>query len=364
MILGIDVSKARLDAALWLPEQRKWYATKASNDVVGIARLRRWACDKAGAGPDQLRVMLEANPKRVRDFAKGLGLLTKTDAVDARALARYGEVGEALPWQPPAPAVRQLKALLARLHAVEDDLQRESNRWEQAQIADTPGIVRDSLQRGIGQLQQEKRHLLKAIDDHYDQHPKLKADRELLQSIPAVGPASSSQLLCLLRGRNLRSARQAAALTGLVPLEHRSGTSVNGKARLSKQGNSKLRATLYMASVVALSHNRELRAIYDRLLAAGKSKMAALGALSRHLVHIAFGILKHQQPYNLQPRPRLQNHLTEKTVSTIRALSHRERVAKRRVRVSPALQPYAAYRTPHPCPWGKGVQAKLRRESR
>jgi len=320
VILGIDVSKARLDAALWLPGRRKWYASKAGNDGPGIAKLRRWACEKAGVAPGQLRVLLEAtgvyhqacaeqlhdagcvvvvaNPKRVRDFAKGIGLLTKTDTVDARALARYGELGDASPWQPPAPEVRQLKALLARLSAVEEDLQREANRWEQAQIADTPAIVRDSLQRSLVQLKQEKQRLLKAIDDHYDQHPGLKADRDLLQSIPAIGPVSSNQLLCLLRSRSFDSARQAAALSGLVPIEHRSGTSVHGKPRMSKQGNPKLRAVLYMASVVALRHNHQLRAIYDRLLRAGKSKMAALGALSRHLVHIAFGVLKHQQPYN------------------------------------------------------------------
>lgn len=319
IILGIDVSKTRLDAALWLAGPRKWYATKVDNQAAGIARLLRWACDKAKVDASKLRVVLEAtgvyhqtcaeqlhdagcvvviaNPKRVRDFAKGLGLLTKTDAVDARALARYGEKGEAQPWQPPAPEVRLLRALLARLTAVEEDLQREANRWEQAQIAETPEVVRESLQRGIETLKQEKKRLLKAIDDHFDQHPGLKAERDLLQTIPAVGPVSANHLLCLLRGRTFDSARQAAALTGLVPIEYRSGTSVHGKPRLPKQG-TKLRAVLYMASVAALLHNRELKAIYSRLIIAGKSKMAALGALSRHLVHIAYGVLKHQQPYN------------------------------------------------------------------
>ncbi len=319
IFLGIDVSKVRLDAALWLPHSRKWYASKIDNNPAGIAKLLRWACEKAKAEPAQLRVMLEAtgvyhqtcaeqlhdagcvvviaNPKRVRDFAKGLGLLTKTDAVDARALARYGEKSEALPWQPPTPEVRQLRALLSRLSAVEEDLQRESNRWEQAQIADTPVVVRESLQRSIETLKQEKKRLLNAIDDHFDQHPGLKAERDLLRSIPAVGPVSANHLLCLLRSRTFDSARQAAALTGLVPIECRSGTSVHGKPRLPKHG-TKLRAVLYMASVAALLHNRELRAIYNRLVAAGKSKMAALGALSRHLVHIAYGVLKHQQPYN------------------------------------------------------------------
>lgn len=320
VVLGIDVSKAKLDAALWLPAVRKWYACKVDNDELGLGKLLSWALARSGVSADQLRVVMEAtgvyhelaaetlhdagcpvvvaNPKRARDFAKGLGLLSKTDTIDARALARYGEIGEAQAWQPPAPEIRMLRALLARLVAVEEDLQREENRWEKAQVSQTPEIVRESLQRSIEVLSKERSRLLKAIDDHYDQNPGLKAERDLLRTIPAVGEVSSNHLLCLLRGRHLSSARQAAALSGLIPVEYTSGTSVRGKPQLSKQGNPQLRKVLYMASVSALIHNRELRAIYDRLLANGKAKLAALGAVMRHIVHIAFGVLKHQKPYN------------------------------------------------------------------
>lgn len=320
IVLGVDVSKDKLDAALWLPALRKWYACKVDNDERGIRKLLTWMAGKSKATPDQIRAVLEAtgvyhelaaqtlydagcpvvvaNPKRARDFAKGLGLLSKTDTIDARALARYGELGEAQAWQPPAPEVRILRALLARLAAVEEDLQREENRWEKAQISQTPDIVKESLQRNIKSLREERARLLKAIDDHYGGHPKLKEEHYLLRTIPAVGTVSADHLLCLLRSRPLHSARQAAALTGLVPVEYTSGSSVRGKPHLSKQGNPRLRQVLYMASVSALRHNPELRAIYDRLVANGKAKMAALGALMRHLVHIAFGILKHQKPYN------------------------------------------------------------------
>lgn len=320
VILGIDVAKAKLDVALYLPQTRKWYACKVDNDLAGTRKLLTWASAKSGVGPDRIRVVLEAtgvyhelaaetlhgcdcevviaNPKRARDFAKGLGLLSKTDTIDARALARYGEHGEAQAWQPPAPEVRMLRSLLSRLAAVEEDLQREENRWEKAQISDTPEIVRESLQRSLETLRLERKRLKQAIDDHHDQHPGLKAQRELLRTIPAVGKASADQLLCLLRGRTFNNARQAAALSGLVPVEYSSGSSVRGKPRMSKQGNAKLRQVLYMASISAIRHNAELRTIYDRLVANGKAKMAALGALMRHIVHIAFGVLKHQQPYN------------------------------------------------------------------
>jgi len=239
-----------------------------------------------------------ANPKRVRDFAKGHGILNKTDGVDARTLARYGAEAEVIAWQPPPLEVRTLRALLSRLAAVEEDLQRENNRREKAQATSTPTLVLESLERTLQGLIAERKRLEQAINDHYDQHPDLKHQRDLLRTIPAVGEKSANQLLCLLRSKTFDSARQAAACSGLVPLAHQSGTSVRQPPRLSKQGNPKLRAVLYMAAVSALKHNRELRAVYDRFVGGGKAKMAALGILMRKLIHIAYGVLKHQQPYN------------------------------------------------------------------
>lgn len=320
IVLGIDVSKLKLDAALWLPETRKWYALRSSNDAAGSAKLLHWACAKSGADVSQCRVVLEAtgvyheltaealheagaevilaNPKRVRDFAKGHGILNKTDGVDARTLARYGAEAEVIAWQPPPLEVRTLRALLSRLAAVEEDLQRENNRREKARATATPTLVLESLERTLQGLIAERKRLEQAINDHYDQHPDLKRQRDLLRTIPAVGDKSANQLLCLLRSKTFDSARQAAACSGLVPLTHQSGTSVRQPPRLSKQGNPKLRAVLYMAAVSALKHNRELRAVYDRFVGSGKAKMAALGILMRKLVHIAYGVLKHQQPYN------------------------------------------------------------------
>lgn len=319
--LGIDVSKAKLDAALWLGASRKWYATKADNDAAGAIKLLNWMCAKSGVAATDCRVVLEAtgvyhetvaevfydhgcevviaNPKRVRDYAKGKGLLSKTDTVDARVLARYGADGdELIAWLPPPPEVRTLRALVARLDVVAQDLQREENRWEKAQATDTPVAVRESLQRSLIGLRAERDRLLRAIDDHYDQHPPLKQQRDQLRTIPGVGERTANRMLCLLRRHRFESARQAAACAGLVPVEYESGTSVRKRPHLSKQGDPKLRATLYMAAVVAARHNPALKKVYLDLIARGKSKMAALGALMRRLVHIAFGMLKHNTPFN------------------------------------------------------------------
>ena len=103
-----------------------------------------------------------------------------------------------------------------------------------------------------------------------------------------------------VRSRVFVSATQCAAFIGLVPVQHESGSSVRGRAHLSKAGNAQVRAKLYMAAVVAIQHNPDIKAQYQRLLRAGKTKMSALGAAMRKLVHICFGVLKHQQPYQAQ----------------------------------------------------------------
>jgi transposase len=319
--LGIDVSKEKLDAALWLEGARKWYALKATNDKVGAAKLLEWASSKSGLVAAELRVLMEAtgvyhevvaqafhdhgcevviaNPKRVRDYAKGKGFLTKTDGVDARVLARYGAQGdELMAWAPPPPAVRVLRALVARLDAVNQDLQREENRLEKAQATSTPAVVRDSLDRSLVALRAERQRLLQSIEDHFDDHPDLKQERDRLKTIPGVGDASANRMLCLLKRHRFESARQAAACAGLIPIEYESGSSVRKPPRLSKQGDPRLRATLYMAAVSAARYNPLLRKVYLDLINRGKPKMSALGAVMRRLIHIAFGILKHQTDFN------------------------------------------------------------------
>jgi len=96
---------------------------------------------------------------------------------------------------------------------------------------------------------------------------------------------------------NFGSAEQLAAYLGLVPVERQSGGSVMGRTKLSKAGPAKIRAVLYMAAVVAIRCNPHVKSIYERLLARGKSKMSALGAAMRKLVHLCFGALKTRQPY-------------------------------------------------------------------
>jgi transposase len=317
--LGMDVAKAKLDCCLLLDEASGRRKTKVvSNAKSGIVDLLAWVA-KQNVSPGALHVVMEAtgvyheqaamaladagitvsivNPAQVKDFGRGLAVRTKTDGVDSFVLARYGALLKPVAWTPPAPEARMLQALLSRREAITQDLQRERNRQEKADATDTPDRIRQSLADSIEFLVKQLAELQQDIDQHIDRHPTLKDDMALLQSIPAVGPQVGGNLLSVMRSHEFSSAEQLAAYLGLVPVERQSGSSVMGRARLSKAGPARIRAVLYMAAVVATRHNPHVKAVYDRPLARGKSKMSALGAAMRKLVHLCFGVLKTRKPY-------------------------------------------------------------------
>jgi transposase len=317
--IGIDVSKSKLDCCLLLEVgSSKRKAKSVANSKIGVADLVVWLAKQAIV-PGDLHAILEGtgvyhevaalalhdagvtvsivNPAQVKDFGRGLAVRTKTDAVDSFVLARYGALLTPRAWTPPAPEARALQALLSRREAIALDLQRERNRLEKADATETPPLIRQSLLDSIDFLTQQLDKLQQEINDHIDRHPGLKRDLDLLQSIPAVGPQVGTQLLAILHQHTFQSAEQLAAYLGLVPVERQSGSSILGRARLSKAGPPRVRAVLYMAAIVAVRYNPHVKSLYERLLARGKSKMAALGAAMRKLIHLCFGVIKTQTPY-------------------------------------------------------------------
>ena len=317
--LGMDVAKAKLDCCLLLDEGTDHRKTKVLNNTrAGIADLLAWVA-KQNISIESLHVVMEAtgvyheqaawalagagiivsiaNPAQVKSFSRGLAVRTKTDGMDSFVLARYGALLKPAVWTPPAPEARILQALLVRRDAVAQDLQRERNRQEKADATVTPEQIRQSLVNSIAFLVNQLAELQRNIDEHIKEYPNLKDDMALLQSIPAVGPRVGSNLLSVIHGHDFGSAEQLAAYLGLVPIERQSGSSVKGRAKLSKAGPARIRAVLYMAAVVATRCNPHVKAVYERLLARGKSKMSALGAAMRKLVHLCFGVLKTRLPY-------------------------------------------------------------------
>ena len=323
--LGVDVSKKKLDGHRLGEElpPKGWKKT-VTNDAQGFTGLLKWVQNKSGCDPNQIHIVMEAtgpyhelfaqamyeagcrvsvvNPARVKHFARGEGIRTKNDKIDAYVLALYGlRHPEQRRWQPEVAEYRQLKALLKRQEAIEMDLRRERNRLEKIPATHASTEVLESHQRSIAFLEQELHQLKQHIELHVQQHPTLQKDCALLTSIPGVGTVVALIMVALLQhGQRFESASQAAAYLGLIPIEAESGTSVRHPARLSKTGPAPWRAKLYMPAIVASQHNPDVRALYLRLLARGKSKMAALGAAMRKLVHICFGVIKHQTVYQPQ----------------------------------------------------------------
>jgi len=319
LYLGMDVAKAKLDCCLLLDEASAKRKTKVvKNTRSGIVDLLAWVA-KQNVSPEELHIVMEAtgiyheqaamaladagvmisiiNPAQVKDFGRGLAVRTKTDGVDSVVLARYGALLKPKAWAPPPQEARVLQALLVRREAIAQDLQRERNREEKAGVTDTPALIHKSLEESIGFLVKQLAQLQKDIDAHIDKHSNLQKDRALLQSIPAIGPQVGSNILSVMHNHDFGSAEQLAAYLGLVPVERQSGSSVLGRARMSKAGPARIRAVLYMAAVVGTRYNPHVKAVYERLLARGKSKMSSLGAAMRKLVHLCFGVLKTQQPY-------------------------------------------------------------------
>jgi transposase len=131
----------------------------------------------------------------------------------------------------------------------------------------------------------------------------LRDDVARLRTIPAVGEKTANRMAAILTSYHFESAKEVAAFLGLVPVQRESGTSVRGRSRLSKAGNPRVRASLYMAAVVAKKINPDIKALYDRLCAQGKTKMSALGACMRKLVHLCYGVMKSGRDYEF-PTPK------------------------------------------------------------
>ncbi|MDD5277884.1 MAG: IS110 family transposase [Methylovulum sp.] len=320
-VIGIDVSKLKLDCA-WLNENNKLKVKVFPNSPMGWPDLVEWSIKNTGLAVSQLHFVMEAtgiyheqlaiylydrganvsviNPAQVKYYGQSLGIRTKNDKKDSVVLARYGVHEKPKRWQPEAPEIRTLKALLARLDSIEKDLRRERNRQEKAMVSQAPLAIMKSLAQMTATLDSEWQQLEKLIEEHINSHKQLKDNKALLESIPGVGKVIATRMLMVIGSRPFDSASQCSAYLGLVPVQHESGSSVKGRSRLSKAGNPAIRAKLYMAAVVATAHNPDIKAQYERLTNRGKSKMSALGAAMRKLVQICFGVLKHQQPYQPQ----------------------------------------------------------------
>lgn len=304
VIVGIDVSKDRLDIHV-LPSGEAFSAARNGEGIAGLAErlnglgVRAIGIEAtggfesivaAGLGGAGLPVVV-VNPAQVRAFAQALGRRAKTDPIDAAVIARFVEATKPEPRALPDEAVRLLADLVARRRQIVQMIAAERQREKRP----TPKRVKRSLARLIAALEKELNELDREIEDQVRGTPAWRANEDLMRSVPGVGPVVARTLLAEMPELGKLSRRQIAALAGLAPWTRQSGT-WKGKSFIGG-GRSAVRAILFTAALVAARHNPVLKAFRDRLVAAGKSKMAALIAVARKLLTILNAIVREQKPW-------------------------------------------------------------------
>lgn len=313
LAVGLDVSKAKLDVALY--REGQYQLATFSNDAKGHRRLLNWLTKRRAKG---CAVCLEAtgrygeavaqflhdggyavsvvNPARIKAYGQSQLKRNKTDLEDAKVIAHFCATQEPSLWTPPPPEVQELQALTRRLESLKEDRIRERNR-QQAVI---PSVtVRQTIAAHIAFLDEQITTVEQSIDELLDQHPELRQQRELLTSIPGISATTAAHFIAIVPDiSRFESAAQLAAYAGLTPRQHHSGSSVHRRSRLVKTGNSRLRTAFYMPALSAMQHNPIAKVLVERLQARGKSRMAIVGAVMRKLVHLAYGVLKNKTPFD------------------------------------------------------------------
>lgn len=305
VVVGIDVSKARLDVAV-LPSGETW---SCGNDEAGIKDLvERVRVFGAGlvvleaTGGYELGVtmalaeqeipLVVANPRQIRDFARATGRLAKTDSLDAHMLALFGQRVAPEPRPLADEAAQELRALLTRRRQLVDMLSAERHRLDLAKK-----LVRKSLKAHIAYLERELRISNTELTGIIRESPIWREKDDLLQSVPGIGQITSQTLVAELPELGHLGRREIAALVGVAPLNRDSGT--HRGVRHTWGGRSSVRKVLFMAALTAVRWNPAIRGFYQRLVAAGKPKKVALVACMRKLLTILNTMVRSNQPWNL-----------------------------------------------------------------
>lgn len=301
--VGIDVSKAQLDVAIWENDETWEYSHDAEGMEELVKHLKshkpRLIVLEASGGLEQAVVaemyleelpVAVVNPTRVRNFARSTGQLAKTDKLDARMIAFFAQAVK--PKMRPLRTEEEihLDALVTRRRQIISMLTAEKNR----KVTTHPKLL-DRLQQHIHWLKTEIKDLDEEINWFIQQRDEWREKAALLRSVPGVGPVTVSTLLAELPELGTRNRQQIAALVGVAPLNRDSGK-MRGKRRVFG-GRASVRRTLYMSALVATRSNPVIKAFYERLLANGKEKKVALTACMRKLLVILNSMIRHNQSW-------------------------------------------------------------------
>lgn len=299
-VLGVDVSKAKLDVA-FEGETVTIDNTREAILKELVARIDSKSTmvvmEATGGYEDQLVTLLHehdialavVNPRRVRDFAKGIGKDAKTDPIDAGVISFYGQVVKPAPQLAKSDDERKLNALVERRRQLLDLMGQEKNRLQQTPDQEIKNFIRKSLESLKKQL--------KSIDDRLSECVKQDTNNqrkiEIMSSVKGVGLVTISTFLAKLPELGNLNRAEIAKLVGVAPINNDTGQS-SGRRRTCG-GRSYVRRVLYMATLVATRFNPQIKSFYQRLLAKGKEKKVALVAAMRKLLTILNTLIKKDE---------------------------------------------------------------------
>ena len=304
IIVGIDVSKDRLDVAVRPTGEVFAVERNAAGIDRLIARLeelspRLVASEATGGFETVVAAALAAarlpvvigNPAQVRAFAKAIGQRAKTDPIDAGVIAHFAEATKPEPRPLPDEATRSLADLVARRRQIIEMIGAERQREKRVTVP----RLKKSITRLLKALEKELATVDTDIDDAVRGSPAWRGKEDLLASVPGVGPTIARTLIAELPELGQLGRKEIAALAGLAPFTRQSGQ-WRGRSFIGG-GRPTVRSAMFMGAMVAKQHNPILKAFFDRLVAAGKPKMVALIAVARKLLTILNAILRDNRPW-------------------------------------------------------------------
>ena len=322
--LGLDIAKSKVDCCLLIETSSKPKRHVIPQTQEGFNDLKSWI-EKHGLTLEDLISVLEptgvygydlthwlyeskasvrvVQPTQARYFARYHKVNSKNDEIDSHMLAKMGkEKADELPvWEPPSEISEKLKFLFKRLDQSVKMRCIEENRLEGHDGIKTYENADSYTIQNIDFYKAQEQQILAEIEDLAFSDIKLKADIKLLQTIPGVGEKLGPILAVLFNSRNFTSGGQVAKFIGVIPKDNKSGSSVNSPSRMTKAGNSAIRAKLYMGAKAAVRENTRdsrIKRFYNHLINNGKTKACATGAIMHKLLVVAYGVWKNQQPYD------------------------------------------------------------------
>ena len=308
VFIGIDIAKDTIDINV-LPSGDNWSVgttpAELSETVDRLVALKptNIVMEATGGYETRLAALLVTtglpvavvNPRQVRDFGRALGILAKTDAIDAHLIALFAEKVQPECRPIPTDDERALKELLNRRRQLVDMRTAELNRQQQTnsqQVYNSITQLIDFINHDLDTIEHE-------IDKRIKASPVWRAKEKLLQSVPGIGKVTASMLIVTLPELGQLNRRQIASLVGLAPMNRDSGT-FRGR-RMITGGRASIRSGLYMPILSAVRYNPKIKQFYDRLIGAGKIEKVALTASMRKLLTMLNAIIRENQPWRSIP---------------------------------------------------------------